>query len=390
MHPLSAKVLDMLWNRADGADLRSSTKVPSIAFTAKTLPDYHALASAKEQDAVNADLAYAESQGAVAIDWDRRARGQQISHVRLVDFTALCTILGRSSSTAKIEAACARLAPYQGWASVQQLIEAWKQGASPRKISLDHIDQVVDACKVVSARVGHEQAPISQRRVSAKVLGNSKRIEQIIRTIDVVRNGLEVEPQALEAIYEQLSMIKYPQVMLLAGPVDVLLASGEEMKCHRPYVGAPPHIVRGVRGKPMFILTIENLTVFQEMARGAAGSDETLLIYTGGHVGSDWLAAYEKILDSVGCPIFHWGDTDVGGFTIAAELARSCIKAGVPLNLFKMGQYAPEDANIPLQPNDIARIRAIAEQYGWVRHLEVLEQCQKGIEQELQELEALS
>src|SRR3546814_11835590 len=90
--------------------------------------------------------------------------------------------------------------------------------------------------------------------------------------------------------------MRYPQTMLVAGTVDLNLKSGP-IHCPSPYGGVAPDSVVGCSGTVAYVLSVENLTVFHELALGHAGANAGLLLYTAGSPGRGFRAAYARPLD---------------------------------------------------------------------------------------------
>src|SRR3546814_16736650 len=78
--------------------------------------------------------------------------------------------------------------------------------------------------------------------------------------------------------------------------------------------------------------------------------------------------------------------SDADGFLIAEALASTCDEADRELQLWLMGQFPTQDANLELSDRDVARIEYITQRRGWDGHFSVIQKCGKGIEQELQDL----
>src|SRR3546814_8793189 len=176
--------------------------------------------------------------------------------------------------------------------------------------------------------MGHEDRPISLRRASAHVLVHSKRAEALVGVMDLALHGIDVEPQSADAVYDELVLCRYPQTMLSAGTVDLNLKSGPS-HCPSPYGGVAPDSVVGCSGTVAYVLSVENLTVFHELALGHAGANAGLLLYTAGYPGRGFRAAYARLLECLPreVPVYHWGDSDADGFLIAEALASTCDEA---------------------------------------------------------------
>src|SRR3546814_19624548 len=78
--------------------------------------------------------------------------------------------------------------------------------------------------------------------------------------------------------------------------------------------------------------------------------------------------------------------SDADGFLIAEALASTCDEADRELQLWLMGQFPTQDANLELSDRDVARHEYITQRRGWDGHFSVIQTCGKGIEQGLQDL----
>lgn len=89
----------------------------------------------------------------------------------------------------------------------------------------------------------------------------------------------------------------------------------------RPYVGVSSKTISGYRGSPVWVLTIEKLKPFH-LASKLEGFGLGLVIYTDIMPSPAWSRAYRSILDSLPTAVsaYHWGDVDVCGFRIAAQI----------------------------------------------------------------------
>src|SRR3546814_13400220 len=115
---------------------------------------------------------------------------------------------------------------------------------------------------------------------------------------------------------------------------------------------------------------------------------DTLFPYTTRFRSRGFRAAYARLLECLPreVPVYHWGDSDADGFLIAEALASTCDEADRELQLWLMGQFPTQDANLELSDRDVARIEYITQRRGWDGHFSVIQKCGKGIEQELQDL----
>src|SRR3546814_253731 len=328
-----------------------------------------------------------QARGAIEVEWERRSKNLQIKRVVLGDFGRLSELLDKTSSSLQLDRARGRLAPYVQFPGVGDLLSAWAVRNAPRRLTLARVEDVHDACRLIESRMGHEDRPISLRRASAHVLGHSKRAEALVGVMDLALHGIDAEPQSADAVYDELGLMRYPQTMLVAGTVDLNLKSGP-IHCPSPYGGVAPDSVVGCSGTVAYVLSVENLTVFHELALGHAGANAGLLLYTAGYPGRGFRAAYARLLECLPSevPVYPWGASAEAGFLIAEALATTGDEADRELQLWLMGQFPTQDANLELSDRDVARIEYITQRRGWDGHFSVIQKCGKGIEQELQDL----
>src|SRR3546814_7408301 len=82
--------------------------------------------------------------------------------------------------------------------------------------------------------------------------------------------------------------------------------------------------------------------------------------------------------------------SDADGFLIAEALASTCDEADRELQLWLMGQFPTQDANLELSDRDVARIEYITQRRGWDGHFSVIQTCGKGrSEEHTSELQSL-
>jgi hypothetical protein len=258
--------------------------------------------------------------GAIGIEWDRRAgEDGQIVGITLRSAEALGALLGHSTTTSKIAAARSALAEWAAHPNVAALMQAWMTGRSPRGVSVECVQDVVDTMKLVKECADNQYQDVSERRVSARLFGDSKRIEQLSTVIDLMTAQTfdEAEPRTQIAVLSDLGLLKHPQAMLVSGRLELWV--GRDNRCAArlsvtfPYVGVAPLHVYAALGSPTYVLSVENLTIFNELANEAAGPLTGVLIYTGGYPSPAMLRAYKVILESFDVP------TCIGETRISAD-----------------------------------------------------------------------
>lgn len=392
MHPLAREVLEQLWRSADGAALRASPRTPRVMLSAKHCPSYTALPTRADKESFHAELLQAQRLGAIEVTWDERAgTGGQIERVSLASLAALAQLLERRTTQDKLEAARLALAPWLQTRPVcAQLLAAWEQGRSPRGVSIDALAQVTDALTLLDHCQKQQFIDVSERRVSAQLFGDSKRIEALITVLDLLTSDRfdQSEARHPEATLAALGLLKHPLPLLVAGPVTILTQGAQglvESAKPAPYLGFPPRQVRGAQGSPAYALSVENLTIFHELANGQAGELRGVIVYTGGFPSPSQLRAYQALVSSFSLDtvLWHWGDTDLGGFRIAALLAEH---ADRPLKLWNMARYDDHGVERALTPHDVTRISRLCDRWEWPDEKARVVQDPRRIEQELQRL----
>lgn len=393
MHPLAREILERLWRASDGADMRASPRTSAVALTHKQFPGYAALPSHAEKERFHAELAEAQRLGAIVITWERRAGpGGQIQRVTLASLPILAKFLGVRPSTAKVADAETALAPWRGqWPAASRILGAWRDGRAPRGVSVDLWPKVAEAFRVLDHCREQHYVDVSERRVSAQLFRDSKRIEALTTILDLVTAPAfdQSEARHAEATLAALGLLKHPSALLVAGPVQVKtsLPGGafEQSAVLTPYSGFSPRHVVGADGSPAYLLSVENLTIFHELANGLAGPLRGALVYTGGYPSPSQLRGYLALLRSfpIEMPAWHWGDTDLGGFRIAGLLAEHVDR---PLQLWNMATYDEGAVGPALGKGEVGRISALCERWGWPTEQLAVERHAARIEQELQAL----
>lgn len=391
---LANEALEKLWVRGDRATLKGSDRQPSLSLSESSFSKYFTLPSASAKADFHACLREAERRGAIAIVWDQRAGSDgQIKRLILSSFEELTAYLNRTSTRDLVNRASAELMPWTGDERVANLIDRWQNGKSPRAISSDRYADVVDALTVIDDRQKEAFLDESVRRVSARLFGDSKRIEKLVPIIDLLtaNEGDEISRHP-EAVLASIGLKKYPLPFLVAGVGALVLEqrSGDTAiaPVPYPYVGYEPRVIRGYVGSPKYVLSIENLTTFHELANNRAGEVDGLIVYTGGFPSPSGIMAYRAVASEVPAetPMLHWGDTDLSGFRIAAQLAEAIKPHSKRLSLWKMGENMPGSSALNMTDSDRRRILQLCRNWRWYEAARNLEDGSPAIEQELQSL----
>lgn len=325
--PLAEDTLNQLLQRGERAALSGSDRAIQERFDGAGSAYWRL--SLSERDKAHERLLAAQNAGGVELKWSRQGGDDRpLEIVRLSDLDKLAAFLGKRTASQAIKQAEAVLSPWRkGFERVGQIIDRWQLGKAVRGLSPSAAADFADALRVMEASGGSAEDDLVVRVLSARLFGNSKRIEQLVRHLDVLTaESLIAPPRHWDEVFSPLGLVKEPQPFLVAGTGVLCLSGVEECPVARPFVGVASKVISGYRGKPTWVLTIENLTTFHMAAEKLRDRFpvDGLVIYTGGMPSPAWARAYRSILRSLPCEVaaFHWGDVDVGGFRIAAQIRR--------------------------------------------------------------------
>lgn len=387
--------LDSLLRKAERAWARQAPKTLTLRFSEASFAQYFKLPMWQDRVTAHAELRNAERDGAIMIEWERRAgEDGQIERITMVDADTVARILGETPAWAEYYQAEALLHAWSEIPNVRHVLGRWRAGKLVRGQSPARVADFVDACRVIKAR-GAQSADedVLIRRFSAGLFSDSKRVENIGSALDVLTAESLDEPwREVEDVFSGLGLVKMPQPILLAGTGMVELVDGTQLSIVTPYIGLAPQSIRRIDlpDNAAYVLTIENLTTFHEIAMGKAGKPLGLIIYTAGMPSPALRRIYGPCLESALAGSFrsrlHWGDIDLGGFRIAACLARAHPS---PLGLWAMDPALHPDAPLRkmLSGDELREITRIAARHGWEDIAKGIVTDKRAIEQEAMMLE---
>lgn len=310
---LIQRLLDRHERRADAG--RRIIERPAQAFATPTV-----------RDTLVEGLTSAAATGGVVLEFDRDAP-HLIARVILKDADKLYAFVGRTPRGVVTETAATVLDALPLTSTIAEMLRsdfigAWRQGKRWLGIAPADIGAASDllaATDAIFTDLG-EDLPIRTR--SARLLGDSKALERAttsllgyLKHVGVLEVGLSRE----EAL-SRLGLAKYPQPVLVAGPLYI---DGADLASW-PYVGVPPDLVAGVIPSRSIrsVLTIENLESFNRHVRSCR-SDGDVVVYTGGFPGRPVLALLRALTEGADRGVHHWGDIDPGGIRIGRFLETS-------------------------------------------------------------------
>ncbi len=367
---------------ADGELEPSVEKISvSLPATNSSLREYYRLERFADREEYHARLQIYSNAKAIKVDWDLGAgeRGQ-LSRVTLLDPKAVVSILGEELPWEVASQAIERIAVVakEGLPNVDHIIDAWRLGKAPAGVRAERANQLVDSMKIIDAaqKLSEGGKDVLLRRLSARLFSDSKRIEALSRQLAFLLG--ESADDEVDDVFARLGLVKHPQPMLLSGPPGCSVQiDGGAIPLAYPYLGFRPDSIRGLIVSNALIrrvLTIENLASFNEAADSEEKAKDLLIVYLAGNPTPSFLAAYNRILRSLGATeVLHWGDIDVGGFRIAGRLADSIRSLGYSLHLWRMNplKVALDQQNI-VSEKKVEEASTICKNYGWNEEAEGL------------------
>lgn len=380
------QALEKLLRSAERASI-TGAQPRDFVFSQTSLPAYAAIGTRIALDDVHTELFAAERAGVIGIEWERRAgeRGK-ITRITLQDRDLLARHLQVVPLWQALQEAQAALSPWNR-PQVAILLDAWRQGKQPRGRAPQRVHGFVDALRALD-RLAESPSVIdrSVRRFSAQVFGDSKRIDELSVELDLLTRQDDGPPRTDAEVFSELGLVVHQQPFLLAGHDLEVNTEARQVPILRPYLGVPTQTLRGVRGSPAYILSLENLDTFHELALGAAGEVRGLLLFTGGMPSPSWLNAFGAVLESVTAdtPLLHWGDTDIGGVRILRKLDDFASGRGRRVMPFQMGVRGAA-VHKTLPSADARYLVRIATERGWQHIAEHFASSADTFEQQTQQ-----
>lgn len=372
----------------DGQRLSAGVRSTRARLTARHLAPYWESGSLDARERFAGVLQSAADAGAVVLT---REHGLPTGDIRAVDLESLDRLgsfLGVPTRSRQLEQAQSILAPWLGaFPVLTEVVEQWRVLRKVRTTAPEDAEDWADAARVVQA-MGRDQAArqsdLPVREVSARIFGDSKRIEALTALIDVLlMDDVSAPAREPREVWAEVGLRREEQPVRLAGRV-VVERERVTALLDAPYGAFPPATVLGISGAVEKIITIENLTTFHTEAV-ARRDQPVLLIYAAGMPSPAWCSMYERLLRSVTnvTPLLHWGDIDEGGFRIAARIASIATACGRTLLPYRMRQSdIPAGFGKTASPPTVARMREFSLRAGWEELAAELVEGARSLEQE--------
>jgi hypothetical protein len=323
-----------------GKLLRSADRRKPDASAATAAVDYGAVGrSAADLDAFQAILQGAERAGAVRLVNGRHSQSHQVVRVRLSDPDRLASFLGRERAgtvAADLEAAIRASLPPGADPWVGELLDRcaarWRRGESAWKAEPGDRAHCMERFAILGALAAGLHRG-DQRSFSASLFRDrdsdgSKVFERHRGQVIAMLREVVPSDGSDDELLAGLGVVRFPPPVELSGPVEVDLAAagrpGAILPCDLPpFATVRSEWLGGLRwsGAPVrALLTIENRTSFERHVREVAQPD-ACVVYVGGMPSAPVLRALRTLLGArPDLETFHWGDFDVGGLRILANL----------------------------------------------------------------------
>lgn len=359
-----------------------------LLFSQVSFPDYFQHHSVAELAELHSELESAARAGAIKIEWDRRSgdRGQVV-RLDIRDAEALAGYLQVTPLWQLLQQARARLAPWTSRPQVERLLESWERGKRPRERGPESVEAVVQAMQVIDAvNAQPKDTMVAVRRLSAQLFQDSKRIEGLYVELDLLTRLDEGPSRTADEIYAELGLQRFPMPFTMASASGGRYRNtrGHSIPVEVPYTALDPSSVQGFELAGRYVLSVENWTVFSELAQGNAGPIEGLLLYSAGMPSPRWLQAYRRILqDGKPAQVLHWGDPDIGGIRAMKRISAVAREAGLLLQPFAMDEEVPGRRK-EFSDDEVAYICRMCTEPGWNGIAEMVTRLRGAIEQESQ------
>jgi hypothetical protein len=250
---------------------------------------------------------------------------------------------GLTDLPADLERALKHIA--DGWAAKRNLI---------RDLTPADTDQAILIFRCVTALVAGTAQGADMRTFSGEVAADTKFVERNTGKIaDLIKlAGYRPTEMSSTDVIASFGVNRWSMACMVAGPVSY---RSIPLPCF-PYIGLAPEMIDGLGllREPAWILLIENWSSFNRQVREAREPDG-LVIYTGGFPGDATLKAITELARASSCPVFHWGDIDVGGLRIAYRLEQSLARIDRRLELHLMTPEIAAANGVKVDPVKVFR-----------------------------------
>lgn len=329
--------------------------------------------SVAKEDAFLAGLRSLEATGALVVKRSRIDGVETILHVAIGDLDKLYAFRNRTPASAASKSALQPLRGLPGvpptTAAVLDTIEAsWSRNVAWAGLRPGETDVLSSALKLAVAlarlrQPGSGAVSLDYRTFSRRVTGDSKILERRTRLVVELLDRLFFADEGTESGLEDvdllasLGVVRFAQPLLLGGAI----AMDGVVLPRATFHGFPADEVHRLSIKrATHVLLVENYTSFVRHCREVNAIGDGLVIYTGGFPARAVLAAILRLLGTLQCPVYHWGDLDLGGLRIFAHLEQAIAFLGIGLSPHLMSAEVlerhgnPSERRVPPIPGKLS------------------------------------
>lgn len=214
----------------------------------------------------------------------------------------------------------------------EPLFNKWQDSGMFEGFSVDEPQELIDAIRAADEmlRLSDTQtSEIDERHFSTAVFSDSKKLKRIQgKVARIIRLRDSDIPNELDHadVFQLFGVVPMKHPVYIAGPLVITSKNNTSISADfPPCVGIwPEYIVSVTNDKPIsYITSIENLATYMRYVETEKTDDE-IVLYTAGIPSPAFRAFYFSLIQQLPeVPLRHWGDIDVGGFTIVHILEKT-------------------------------------------------------------------
>lgn len=223
-----------------------------------------------------------------------------------------------------------------------QLFSKWQSTGKFEGFSVDEPQDLVDAIRAADemlALLKTEASEVDERHFSTRVFSDSKKLKSIqgkVARLIRLRDSEIPDELEYEEVFQLFGVVPMKHPIYVAGPITVVADNEKSVSVDfPPCVGLWPYHITSVKAhKPIAVITsIENFATYMRYVEQEKQGNEVVL-YTAGIPSPAFRIFYKLLIQAFPkAPLRHWGDIDVGGFTILHILEKT---ASRPVNGYRM------------------------------------------------------
>lgn len=213
-----------------------------------------------------------------------------------------------------------------------ELFSKWQSTGRFEGFTVDEPRELIDAVEAADAMLAlleTDTGEIDERHFSARVFSDSKKLKSLMGKIArVVRLRDSEIPDELEhdEVFQLFGVVPMKHPIYVAGAITLVADSEKWVSADfPPCIGIWPDNITAVKlnNAISIITSIENFATYMRYVESEKEDDEVVL-YTAG-IPSPAFRTFYKLLTSTfpEVSLRHWGDIDVGGFTILHILEKT-------------------------------------------------------------------